>query len=360
MKRALIILLILGVAGGLFAQDLVWTGGVTTGAFIELGDDYDDPIIYADDDDSGDAVHGWIHAKYDAGDWGLQVGSVASIESGDGAGAVFYDAHGWIKFLSGMLTVRGGLIDPAVWNTGGEIDENVSSGLGIRVEVEPIDGLNIGAFFSYVDGLSGDSAAQTGDKIADFFQETAIGFSYTADFFNVSAALKLFSEASNIDIRDKKTAAGDTDMKLIFALGFPNIAGINILVDGAVYGLGDFSNVGELVVYEEFDFGVTNALKVGILLGEKYAGNSDVGFYYFLAKPWVEFGVNDNVTVGASVPITMEKADSLGFASLGVNLWAKYAIGGAWLKGGYGFMMRTADYGDSLNHYVQIVFGFEF
>jgi len=365
MKKALIVLLILAVAGGLFAQELTWNGAVGSGFVIDIIDGADDIGIKADDDDAGAPVKARIGLAYGTRDWGLKLGTGADVGSGTGTSWWVHNAYGWMNLVGGMLNIKAGLIDDGVWNTGNEVDENVSTGTGVRLEVMPIPGLNFGAKLGYPTG-TGYAAG----KIANFFGETAFGVSYASDLFKASASMKLYSEESDPGTdgdsalgasKGKRTAIGETDFEANFCFGF-NVVGISIVLDGAIWGLGDYSNLGEFDVYEEFSFGVSNALKVGLLLGQALSGPD--GFVWFKAKPWVEFGVTDAVTVGGDVGITMAKADSLGLATIFGDLWAKYTIGGGWMKAGYGFTNTTEDYsstGEStLNHYIRATFGYSF
>jgi hypothetical protein len=364
MKKALIGLLILAIAGGVFAQEVNFGGGVTTGLWIDIQDGADEIGVRGDDDDSGDAIHAWFDATYDAGDWGVALGSVAGFDSDPEnakAGSLeFYNAHGWMKFVDGMLTLRAGMIDPAVWNTAiytaAELDDNLSSGGGLRLEVTPIDGLNLGAFFSYPNGGS------LAGKIANFFQETALGFSYGNDMFGISATLKLYSE------EDLGYREADSDMKLIFGFGFMGIPGLAIGVEGKVDHLGAYSDAGEIEVWEEVDY-TLGPLSFGVHAKEILLGHGDVSFSEFMAKPLVSYAVTDEVTVGADVPITMaDIGDGLGFASFGVNAWLKYAFtGDVWMKLGYGFTSFQDNYGRglaggaaALDHYIKLIFKYAF
>ena len=425
MKKALVLLLILAVAGGIFAQELSWSGEVVAGTLIELGDKVVEPndkggvdkIVTAKaDDDDGHGMKASLTATYDATDWGLKIGIGTNTGSAlnDGMHFTTGNAYGWMNFLGGMINVKAGLIDDAVWGTGGELDDNVSNGPGMRVEVTPIEGLNVGVKFHFAT----DDHNLGRDKIANWFQETAIGASYGNDMFNFAVGLKLWSEESGFNVPDKTgiifdktdpaydpikeekywdeyytaldaawggkgklTPYGDTDIKLIFAFGIKPIAPLSILIDGGFYGLGDFSENGKIVVYEEISFQVMDPLSVGILLGEWIHGDSDLGFCELLAKPWVEYALNDQMSVGVGIPIRLAKyADVdetdftvdyvLGFKSFGMDPWFKYTLGGSYVKLGYGFTFMSENHSgltndegkgkSSLDHYIRILFGYSF
>jgi len=354
MKKALIVLLILALAGGLFAQDISFSGHIQTGMRIEILDGADDIGVAANDDDAPVPIRADFTAAVDDGNWGAKIGFRADFDALDGNHTYLHNAYGWLKPVD-ILKISAGMIDDGVWGTGGDYDGGVATGGGLRVEIIPIDGLNLGAFFSYPNG--GIAAA----KIGNFFGETAFGFEYKADIFYVSAAMKLYSEESTYPI------GKDTDMKLIFGGGFTGIAGLTLRVSGGIEHLGNYSDDGWFDVREEAEFALSDVLKVGILLAEGLTGPD--GFCFFKVKPYVEFGVTDEFSVGADVGIVMGQAnapfeiagkDSMGLASIFADIWAKYTIGGGWAKAGYGFTNYTKDYGDALNHYIKLVFGWDF
>jgi hypothetical protein len=354
MKKALIVLLALAVAGGLFAQQLTWDGHVGSGVKIEFGDSFDDPMVKADDDDEGVPVWAKLGATYDAGDWGLQIKNRIGLGDPTGHPFTVYDAHGWLKFADGLVTVRAGHIDPGVWNVGLFPDDegkggNLSSGGGIRLEITPFAGLNVGVKL----GLADDTALPISDKISDFFKNTAFGFSYDASAFNVKAALKLYSEP------DSYTEGTDeTDAAVVAGFGITAIENLGIDFAARIDHL-----IGEpetdIWIGEDINYKL-GSLKVGLYAGQELCD----GLKWVRVKPYVEYGVSDAVTVGGDVVVDMKDADGLGLASIAADLWGKYTIGGGWVKGGYGFTNTTEDFSKTgsatLNHYIKVVFGWDF
>ena len=355
MKKALIVLLILGVAGGLFAQSVSWTGSVGTGLFIGFGENFDDVPVWAHDDDDGAGVIAKINGAYDADVWGLKLGTVG--RAGDGFDLSFYNAYGWMKLLNKIITVRAGMIDDGAWSTGLEYDTGIAGGGGIRIEVEPITGLNFGAFFTFPNG--GLSAG----KIGNFFQETVIGAEYKSSLFRVDVAMALFSEESEYSNFD------NMDMRVIFGFEFTGVPGLTLGVSGGVDHLAEYADEGVFKIYEEGHYKL-GALKVGLVLGQKMTGPD--GFVWFLAKPKLEFAINSSFSVGLDVPLEFDTSDGFEFALFGANLWAKYTLGGSWFKLGYGLRNVFDGYGgiydiagrdltnDGLAHYLKFIFGFSF
>jgi len=397
MKKVLILLLILGVAGGIFAQELTWSGKVQSGFQIDLGDDHDDPIVYATDDDVPTAAQARLNLNVAGDNWGFALGTGANVAQDKSFDMVFGNAHGWIDFLDGMVKLRAGLIDPGVWGTGGEGDWNLSSGVGTRLEIMPLgDKLNFGFMLNYWDS----PLALT---VKDWLMCTAFGASYNdPDTMGLkfSIAMKMSPEGleefvSNVDeigydeedestwIWDVRPFDANSAAELIFAFGISPIPELSVLIDGHVQNLGQYGDAGLFTIYEEVTYTGVENLSVGLLLGEGLSSDAvlngdkghsqaaDTGFDWVFVKPWLEYAVTDSISAGLGIPIALSskvgddgKADGMGLSNFGADLWGKYTVGGAFAKLGYGFTNIAEDFapgGESTtNHYVRMTFGFEF
>jgi len=332
MKKALIVILILAVAGGLFAQE--WGGGVTTGLKIDLKDDV--PVT-ANDDDSGDAVHASLWFEHAEDEWGVKITTSASVPGGLDVG----NAWGWINFADGLLKLSAGKTDDGVWGSGGRYDKDVSDGLGVRLDVKPIDGLNFGFRLGYPN--DGSSAG----KIGNFFQETAIGVKYSADSWFAVTALKLHSEES--DDYDKMNA------DWYFGVGYTGLDSFGFYLDGGIDYLATMSDDGKEALAEKVTFSGVENLGLTLGLTEKFV--QSFKFDGLDAEINVDYAF-DAVSVGADASTAFNKDfKPTGF---GFDAWAKYAIGNAWLKGVIGADIATKDFGDSTDPYFKLVFGFDF
>ena len=379
MKKTLVVLLILAVAGGVFAQEVTWSGSIDTGAVIGIVKDQDDVFIKADDDDVGTGVKTRLNVAVTDDAWGLEMGIKADIGT-DGAaltenawtndyyiGLQFYNAHGWILFAD-MIKVRAGLIDPGVWTTQGPNDWNLSSAAGIRIEVMPIEGLNVGAFLNWGDGRDGRVIPMT---IGNFFKETTLGFSYSnPDMMGLYAAI-----AFKLDGKDDESTMilpdGDDDKnaELIFGFGISPMEALTVKLEGHVYRLGEYSDAGFMWLVEDISYQVMEPLKVGLEAQQQIAGDDSVPISgdfinktYLKFKLYGEYAVNETISAGLDIPMEMMKNsdDDLAFATFGMNLWGKYTVGGASMKVGYGFTKKTEDFGDSLSHYIRLLFSYSF
>ena len=361
MKKALIVLLILAVAGGLFAQEVSWTGEVDTGIRIDIKDD--NPV--KGDDDDGHAVKYSLGATYDADDWGLKIAGGG--KNTGGYAMAFDNAYGWMFLSDKLLKLSAGKIDDAAWGNGGETDTDVDTGPGIRLEVLPIDGLSVGAFFTYPAPAKGAEKPDgvSAGKLSNFFQQTAFGFKYGADTFTVDAALRLFSE------EDAYTTTNDTDAKFIFGFGFTGIQSLAVYVDGVFDHVLKMSDVGEEEIWESVKFTGIDNLGLKLTLGEGFVKSFELD--WFKAKVAIDYAVSDTTSVGVDGNGKMAKnaKDDLAFASWGFDVWGKYELGGAWVKGILGVDGYTKDYlkpatstgfddPDSTAPYVRVLFGYSF
>jgi hypothetical protein len=239
MKKTLVVLLILAVAGGVFAQDITWSGGVRTGIAFDksseegaantygLTDSPPDPgaaglTATQTDDDTGKAVQVNLGVKVDFDNYGMAFKFNTALGNGANVPTISY-GYVWANFFDGLFDISAGQIDGAKWASVGDQGFEYDSGWGIRFNVAPIEGLNLGVrfdltgttalgadTFGWVDADENPATADVWDDIdganstvankyelKDFFLETAIGAKYSADLFDVALGLKLDSLADN-------------------------------------------------------------------------------------------------------------------------------------------------------------------
>ena len=342
MKKVLIVLLALAIAGGLFADEVIVSGEVNTGIFFRAGDSYDDPTAELWNDDDA-AYIAKIGVSYDADVWGAQIGIKAIDGEEDGVQYDnyfgFYDAHGWLKFMDGLIILRGGLIDPNVWNTGGWVDTGFANGGGVRVEVEPFDGLSLGAKFGF--------GTQFGpDTISDFFQETAFGFAFDGGIFGLSASGKVYSEVSDRE---------ETDFDFTAGFGFYGLDIVDIYLGFLAESLiaeGDSTIMVGLNV--DIDLGALGAgIEVGLTMVD---GLSEVWI-----DPFVSFSLSDRITVGGDVGFTFADNDGIGLSTIEPGVYLEYTLGGATLTPGLGLIITTDHVAESAtDFYAKLLFGWVF
>jgi hypothetical protein len=237
MKKALIVLLILAVAGGLFAQS--WSGSVTTGAKITFTDDA--PIMATADGDDNGAVKASLSFKNSGDDWGVNVGTSAKVAT-DGTGASglsIGDFNGWVSF-GGIFKLTAGKGIGSAWGTGGNTDASIGAktDAAYRLNITPIPGLDFGARFAYPKGTGVDATS-----IGDFFQETGIGVKYGADAWNAAAGVDLSGEATN---------GKGLDGNAYFGFNFSGIELVAIHVGAKIDNLLDTAGAQKITLFEKF------------------------------------------------------------------------------------------------------------
>jgi hypothetical protein len=187
MKKALVVFLILAVAGGLFA-DKGWSGSVQTGALFTF--EGDNPVKGWGD---SDPVKASLSFTNSGDDWEIKAGVNASVGTDGTASLSIGDMFGRVKF-GGIFQLSAGKGIGDAWttgdNTGGKIA--AKNNISYRLNITPMGyggPLDFGVRFGFPKG-TGTSAG----KLADFFQETGIGVKYNGGAWNAAAGLDLFSE----------------------------------------------------------------------------------------------------------------------------------------------------------------------
>jgi len=306
MKKALIVLLILGLAGGLFAQ--TFSGNVRTGALFTF-DGEDNPVKGTEEDGwRGQGVRAELSFKNSGDDWGVSVGASANVadnaNSNTASGINVESFNGWVKFANIFkLTAGKGVGDDWYWNVN-EWSNMQDSAIGARLQADLMPGLNVGLLFGYPN--RGGNAG----KIVNFFEETGIGAKYEASLFSTYASVQFESPETD--------GYTDLDATLRFGLKVP------------VVGLFDVNVVGK----------VANLFSTQkTWMEEKISGNvAGLGWYVWAREDFgepltvaahagVDYGIpiNDkaSATVGADADVTI--LDEFGFD--GFDVWAELGYG---------------------------------
>jgi hypothetical protein len=350
MKKALVVLLILAVAGGVFAQELTWSGAVKTGLnFSKAKDAAGETRLYSDDADvpTGRAD---LDITYAAENYGAKVG----LRSDDFTSLGVRQAYVWYTFFD-LVNVKAGKIDDAVWNTMGAEDWNLSNGAGARVEVTPsaIEGLNLGVFINYY----GAGAAATP---SDYYFQPTIGVSYSSDRFDAAVAFRIDSDndvyaaTPPVPGKDDDGVPYITDPddigqehQAIFGFSLKLIPKLKLIAEGNFFNLGGWSDYGLAWLNETVEYQISDPLAVGAVFTEKFWGQSaPSGKAYLKVKPYVSYQVNEPISVGLEVPIAYQK-DGIDY-SIGAKPWVKYAFAdNAFIKSYYALDITKIKSSDS-------------
>jgi hypothetical protein len=316
MKKALIVLLILGLAGGLFAQS--FTGSVSTGMDIDFGTD-DFPVIGWGD---SDPVKASLSFKNGGDDWGFTVSATAKAASDNNVTGLTIDAfNGWVTFAE-MFKLTAGKGQGGNWQATTALfdDGPGGSNAGARLNITPaaVPGLDFGFVFGFP-----NKGVKAG-KIANFFLETGIGAKYSGDLFTAGTALKLFSEETG--------EVAETDANWWFDAKIP-VSIVTVHLDGFI------KNLLEKKADRDVQTGVRVEGSVAALdwgIESKQNFNDPLGV---TAGADVSYGIpiNDKASaeVGADAGVTIVK--EFNFDSWGAYAKVSYAFNGnvsSWAKFG--------------------------
>ena len=256
MKRALIALLILAVAGGLFAQS--FSGGVSSGLLV--GIDEDGHSFYTSKSDGGDQYGYYFNWGW-TGESG-RVGGGVNAAGANGEGWNFDGSNLWFKPLD-ILTLKGGGGGLGGFGTPGAADTSndaADQGVGLSLLLEPIAGLAIGAGVNPRD-------IEVAKAIYTF------GAKYTAaDLVGVVANLKFTPDEGDGDAVIN-AAAG------VSVLALSNIAGLNIGLDVAAENVTKLSDAGKVTAGAKVGFNVAGlgATLLGKVLLPMTDAQKDIG-----------------------------------------------------------------------------------
>jgi len=295
MKKALVVFLILAVAGGLFAQTVTTSGNVQTGLGVGFTNAEDDkPLIdfvrnrgeHGMRGDIGLAFRSAADAAYGA--YGANVGVRVrhGLFSGAAPAPLYVEANLFWQ-PSSLLWLQLGSGGGAGWGTQGGIDrsQDILDANGLKLRLTPVAGLSIVGHFFY----GGDRI--TGNAVENM--NYGFGLRYTATgLLTATANVRYYANRTT----DNKLDAGA-------GLNFLGLSGVGLTklaLDVATYNLGE----------ENFFIGAGPALTFatgGLTLGAKYqiflamgdALNKD--FMPMLVQGEVAYKVSPVVTIGAEV-----------------------------------------------------------
>jgi hypothetical protein len=381
MKKALVVLLILAIAGGVFAQELTWSGAVKTGLEIVANDEHNGEEIatrFNNDDVGDEALRLQLDGAYTKDNYGVKFG-VRGDAIGGNLGVGVYNAYGWITFVNEIIKVSAGLIDDGVWKTAGVGDYGIS-GTGVRFEIAPITGLSLGFMLRAPD-------KNLAPNFKQFLSETAFGAKYESDLFWVAGGLIIDSTADNLSSkntgsdgykweRDATAPGQDSDHGLVIQAGFgvKPISGLTVSVDGIGTNASKFNEYGQfrldekvsyMLMDDKLEVGLkarqefyakdgtkgykTEYLRQQLTFDEDYAALNDVGNHslkpYINFVPYVGYDVFDALNVGLEVKFGLFK--DVWDYELGIKPKASYKVGdGATISAFYNFEVWDF-YGDA-------------
>jgi len=372
MKKALVVFLILAVAGGLFAE-ISWGGNVSTG------------IGFGWDDTDADGTLGLIRNR---GDNGFQVqfkasgkvatenygtftgdigfrGSVGKFGGSDGAltyGGFDAGRLTWVVPGSLGLTLAIGDGGPGGTGTMGDYDTTLDAGggQGLAAQLKPIPGLTIAA--SAIFGRP----QTTIDKVV-----YAAGVKYSAaDLLDVAANVN-YNQTKD-DKKKLDAAFGVSILPIVKAMGFTALA-FDVRTNNGIGANNSDIGVGERIGFKVADLSLTLRAK------QLFWGGSDPNPDFIPIKINLEanYKVSDLITVGIDGRYVIGNAPSFNYrnageigdagwnkgkAALGISPYVTLSVGGPSIQLGYNLQKDQSDgaAGKTLQHLIYGTFNVNF
>lgn len=247
MKKMLVVLLSLAVAGGVFAVDLPdglsVTGEVKTGLRIDAYDG--DTAGYGYNNDAGENFRARVNVDL----VGERGGVKTRFQVLNTDAATMARAFGFVNLFNKHVVVWGGLGVEDIYGVGGVVDTDVDGGHSARLEVRPIEGLSIawGLPFS-LEGNKGDAGY--------VFGSSRIGAKYANDFITVIASfrlnpkMKIGATGPEQNVLDAYEADGFDFLDAVYAVKLPRLGPVGLDITGAF----DTSDAGFFRIAPHVDF----------------------------------------------------------------------------------------------------------
>ena len=315
MKKALVILLILAVAGGVFAQDVSFSLGGEARVGTEINLIPDDPTIgLATDGDWGDSDYygkGSINltaddftvgfgykaaggggvidfsAEYSGENYAFK-GSMDLTTGALGIGNIFSDltpgsVWGYWLFLDQALLVEvvaAGGRDETHWNVSDLVVPNWDNfddqgTAGIKFNYSGIENIDFGIAFAG----AGLNMFDGSDFVQDFFLESELGFKYDDETLGIAANLKLYGENSH-----------PNDEALGFGVGFYYQLNDQMKVQADVLAdnLGAFSDYGNFSAGAKFTY-ADDPMEIGFAVKARDVTQDWADLYF---NPYIVYKIN--------------------------------------------------------------------
>ena len=271
MKKALVILLTLAVAGGLFAQTTVtWSGQVEGGIGMLNYGGADDPVFGTLASGSWRNDHR-VQIQADGVNADGTMGFRVRFRAQDIGGSMtpwFHQAWGWVSLFDGMLEMRGGRVWDTVVNTTTPIvGQELLAHNGVLAILRPMDMLTIGLSAFATDTLAG----------ADAWDQGGAG---------LWAGLGL-----NLGLADVRASIRATHLTTDALVGVEvsAIENLPIHLQARFWDLQDFGDYGELLFHGFVGLNIIQDLNItlGAAIGMSMNDNVDDPFMAF--GGWLEF-----------------------------------------------------------------------
>ena len=253
-------------------SELSISGSIKTGVLVE-NDFRKDPDAdgsgkyatkispYSYDLDNGEGIQAQLNlgAAYQNGPLGFKLNLRKNLGvQPDGSDFPVFEVNNgycWFDLFDKLVTVSAGIIDDSVWGTdalgGTASDTNYDAVSGVRLAIQPIEGLSFGVSWKLFDversigpaaGLDenwvrkqpqGSWTYDSGFTASEFFSNTVIGALYTQDFFGVSLSARFHPDYVAGDYTHYRRG-----FDLLYGAKVKPISALTLTVDGYFTGLG--------------------------------------------------------------------------------------------------------------------------
>jgi hypothetical protein len=355
MKKALVVFLILAVAGGLFAE-ITWGAGVSTGIGFGWDDtDADGTLgLIRNRGENGFRISFAMNGKVATEDYGTFSGvmgvrgQVGQFGGTDGAGAFEWTEDARLTWAAPGplgLTLGVGAGGPGGTGTMGDIDTNLDAGggAGLAAQLKPIAGLTIAA--SAIFGR----AQTTLDKVV-----YAAGVKYSAaDLLDVAANVQ-FNQAATDDKQKMNVAAGVSILPIVKALGF-NALAFDVRTNNGLSSSTSYLAIGERIGFAAGDLSLLLRARQLMWMGDDDGAhdfmpmkfNLEVGY---TVSPLVKVGIDGRYITGNAPAFNYRNAGEMNDAGwnkdkvgLGVSPYVTFSVGGPSIQLGYNLQKDMSD-----------------
>jgi len=248
MKKALVILLTLVfVTGGLFAQTFTWTGGIGTGLGLMKTDGEDKVDIGLFNRAAGSGISRadlTLNYTNDSASAGFRVHMRVQGNGNSWAdGLIAPSGLGWMNFLDGMMQVEGGKFDGFYNNNYSQLDL-ISDGAqahgshGILVNFKPVTGIAI--------GVGAQNPIAWTDPVTESFTNVRpfIGFAFAQDIFAIRAQFYGEKDKTRFLASTNVTAIKEVPIGVgLDVQGLSNLSDEGLIFFNADFGLNFIDNL---------------------------------------------------------------------------------------------------------------------
>jgi hypothetical protein len=298
MKKSVVFLLVLTAGTALFAQEFKWSGYFNSGLGLLVTDQ--------------GGVHPYLRAYgVDAGQNGYRFRLNGALTTAGGAAGLNFRfqsqatladgylslpfAYGWVKALDEVLTVKGGIVDDATWDTGGALPAyftggDQGEGLGALLKISPVTGLDFG-FGAYAISIGAGGTNNTlgfspfNIKVHYYDVKYTVNLGWTLeDIIRVNATFRTPNKTGVLSAQTSRAVLG---LKVLA------VKDLTAILEVEANTLENFSNVGLITIYETLGYKFGD-FQVGLNAAEFISQATGKDFATELA-PWVSYAFGNIV-----------------------------------------------------------------